>query len=50
MGAEEGRAAGLDDALDRRAALRARLAFPVINPEVMLEIAEFAIGMSVIAQ
>src|SRR4051812_36954038 len=48
----EGRAAILGEALDDAAASprRARLAFTIINPEAMLEVAELAGGLAVIAQ
>src|ERR1700722_1259096 len=48
----KGRAAVLDDALDRAAATRrpAWLALAIIDAEVMLEHAEVAVGQPVIAQ
>ena len=47
--AVEGRAAALDDAPDRAAA-GARLAFAVIDREVLGEIAELAVGLDEVAQ
>src|SRR5262245_60621581 len=48
----EGRAAGLDDAPDGAGAARrrARLALMVIDPEAVLESAERAVGLAVVAQ
>src|SRR5229473_1757002 len=52
LGAEEGRAAGLDDAPDAlgAGAAGAGLALPAIDRPAVLEIAELAIGLDVIAQ
>src|SRR5690348_5346737 len=50
--AEEGRASGLDDAANRAAAAarRARPSGAVVDAEIVLEIAELAIGAAMIAQ
>src|SRR5229473_2216484 len=52
LGAEEGRAAGLDDAPDAlgAGAAGAGLALPAIDRPAVLEIAELAIGLDIIAQ
>ena len=49
-GAIERGSAGLDKALDWGLAVRAGFAFAAIDAEPVLEIAEFAIGLAVIAE
>src|SRR5260370_33894266 len=52
LGAEKGRAPGLDDAADAfgASAAGARLALPAINRPAVLEVAELAIRLDIIAQ